>query len=104
MNEVMRLDQGIPASTDGTLPHNIEAEQQLLGALLTDNDLYDRAASLVRAEHFYDPVHARIWEVCAARIQKNALASPVTLKPFLEEDEGLRALGGPGYLVTLAAS
>ena len=105
MNEVARIpDGGVPAQADGALPHNVEAEQQLLGALLTDNDLYDRAASVVRPEHFYDPVHARIFELCAARIQKNALASPVTLRPFLEEDEGLRALGGPTYLVNLAAA
>ncbi|UWQ20949.1 replicative DNA helicase [Jannaschia sp. W003] len=106
MNEIATLQTGMPttAAAEAQLPHNIEAEQQLLGALLTDNDLYDRAASIVRAEHFYDPVHARIYEICAARIQKNALASPVTLRPFLEEDEGLRALGGPAYLVNLAAS
>ncbi|MEM8823410.1 MAG: replicative DNA helicase [Pseudomonadota bacterium] len=104
MSEIARLDQRVPASNDETLPHNIEAEQQLLGAVLTDNDLYDRAASVVKAEHFYDPVHREIWEICAARILKNALASPVTLKPFLEDHEGLKALGGPSYLVTLAAS
>ncbi|MGB3556140.1 MAG: DnaB-like helicase N-terminal domain-containing protein, partial [Jannaschia sp.] len=97
MTEIMRLDQGAPAESDGTTPHNVEAEQQLLGALLTDNDLFDRV-SLIRAEHFYDPVHARLFDLCASRIQKNVLASPVTLKPFLEEDEGLRALGGPTYL------
>ncbi|PWE34412.1 replicative DNA helicase [Maritimibacter sp. 55A14] len=88
----------------GTLPHNIEAEQQLLGAVLTNNDIYDRIAAIVRAEHFYDPVHARIFEVAAQRIQKNALASPVTLKAFLEEDEGLAELGGPSYLVRLAGA
>ena len=104
MNEIARIDPGMQTGGGGELPHNVEAEQQLLGALLTDNDLYDRAASIIRSEHFYDPVHARIYDLCAARIQKNALASPVTLKPFLEEDEGLRALGGPSYLVALAAS
>ena len=104
MNDVARIEGGTPASAEGNVPHNIEAEQQLLGALLTDNDLYDRIASIVRAEDFHDPCHARIFELCAARVQKNALASPVTLKPFLEEDEALKALGGPAYLVTLAAS
>ena len=49
------------------MPHNIEAEQQLLGAILTNNDLYDRVASIIGAEHFYDPVHARIYEVAAKR-------------------------------------
>lgn len=93
-----------PASEGEFLPHNIEAEQQLLGAILTNNDVYDRIASLVKAEHFYDPVHQRIFEKAAARIQKNALASPVTLKPFFEDDEGLKELGGPAYLVRLAGS
>jgi replicative DNA helicase len=88
----------------GSLPHNIEAEQQLLGAILTNNDIFDRIAALVRSEHFFDPVHARIFEVAVARIQKNALASPVTLKAFLEDDPGLRELGGPAYLARLAGS
>jgi replicative DNA helicase len=86
------------------LPHNIEAEQQLLGAILTNNDVYDRIASVVKAEHFFDPVHRRIYEKTAARVQKNALASPVTLKPFFEDDEGLKELGGPAYLVRLAGA
>lgn len=94
------------AGLEGTdsQPHNIEAEQQLLGAILTNNDLYDRIASIVSAEHFHEPVHARIFEICAARIQKNALASPVTLKPFLEEDQGLGELGGVAYLARLAGA
>jgi replicative DNA helicase len=86
------------------LPHNIEAEQQLLGAILTNNDIYDRIAALVKAEHFYDPVHQRIFERAAARIQKNATASPVALKPFFEDDAGLKELGGPAYLVRLAGA
>ncbi|MFN0116227.1 MAG: replicative DNA helicase [Paracoccaceae bacterium] len=88
----------------GLLPHNIEAEQQLLGAILTNNEIYDRIAALVRAEHFFDPVHTRIFEIAVARIQKNALASPVTLKAFLEDDAGLRELGGPAYLARLAGT
>jgi replicative DNA helicase len=86
------------------LPHNIEAEQQLLGAILTNNEVYDRISSLVRAEHFFDPVHRRIFEISVARIQKNALASPVTLKAFMEDDEGLKELGGPAYLARLAGA
>jgi len=86
------------------LPHNIEAEQQLLGAILTNNDVYDRIAATIRAEHFFEPVHQRIFEIAVARIQKNALASPVTLKAFLEDDQGLRELGGPSYLARLAGA
>jgi replicative DNA helicase len=58
----------------------------------------------LRAEHFYDPVHARIFETAAARIAKNNLASPVTLKAFLEDDAGLAELGGPAYLMRLAGA
>jgi replicative DNA helicase len=109
MTEITALRPAPPAPTipNGdaeVLPHNIEAEQQLLGAILTNNDVYDRISALVKAEHFFDPVHQRIFEIAAARIQKNALASPVTLKAFLEDDQGLKELGGPAYLVRLAGA
>lgn len=106
MNEIAPLRQMLPAPTteQEVLPHNVEAEQQLLGAILTSNDVYDRISSLVKPEHFFDPVHQRIYERASARIQKNALASPVTLKPFFEDDEGLKELGGPAYLVRLAGA
>ncbi len=106
MNEIATLRQVLPAIGPDTdaLPHNIEAEQQLLGAILTNNDVYDRIAALVKPEHFFDPVHQRIFERAAARIQKNALASPVTLKPFFDDDAGLKELGGPAYLVRLAGA
>jgi len=103
MNEITAVNP--PATQDAeTMPHSIEAEQQLLGAILTNNDVYDRVASVINSQHFYDPVHARIYEVAAARIAKNALASPVTLKAFLEQDEGLKELGGPAYLARLAGA
>ena len=107
MTEIATFRPMVPAATQSdteVLPHNTEAEQQLLGAILTNNDVYDRIAALVRAEHFYDPVHSRIFEIAAARIQKNALASPVTLKAFLEDDQGLKELGGPAYLARLAGA
>ena len=104
MNEIASLLP--PASEVAPLgvPHSIEAEQQLLGAILTNNDLFDRVAQILRAEHFYDPVHERIFETAAARIAKNNLASPITLKAFLEDDAGLAELGGPAYLMRLAGA
>ena len=104
MNEISSLQAESGSEVSIGVPHSIEAEQQLLGAILTNNDLFDRVASIVRAEHFYDPVHARIFETAAARIAKNNLASPVTLKAFLEDDAGLAELGGPAYLVRLAGA
>ncbi|HAR54311.1 MAG TPA: replicative DNA helicase, partial [Roseovarius nubinhibens] len=95
---------GTEVQAADTMPHSIEAEQQLLGAILTNNDVYDKIASIIGPQHFYDPVHARIYETAAARIARNNLASPVTLKAFLEDDEGLKELGGPAYLVKLAGA
>ena len=107
MNDIAKFNPtGAPAEPAAAdpMPHSIEAEQQLLGAILTNNDVFDRISSVVKKDHFYDPVHARIFEIAAARIAKNALASPVTLKAFMEDDEGLKELGGPAYLVRLAGA
>lgn len=109
MNEIATLRTIIPglpalAADQDALPHNIEAEQQLLGAILTNNDVYDRISGVVKPAHFFDPVHQRIFERASARILKNALATPVTLKPFFEDDTGLKELGGPAYLVRLAGA
>ncbi|WP_436399465.1 replicative DNA helicase [Roseobacter sp. S98] len=105
MNEVSAINPtGVDVQSPETMPHSIEAEQQLLGAILTNNDIYDRVASVIGAKHFYDPVHARIFDIAAARIAKNNLASPVTLKAFMEDDEGLKELGGPAYLARLAGA
>ena len=100
MNKISAL--GNAETESRALPHNIEAEQALLGALLVNNDVYDKIAATVREHHFFDPVHQRIFETIASRIQKNALASPVTIKAFMEDDDGLAELGGPAYLARLA--
>ena len=106
VREKLMADGTAPAldAEPQALPHNIEAEQALLGALLVNNDVYDRVSSIVQPAHFFDPVHARIFEVCAERIRRNALATPVTIKAFFEEDAGLADLGGPAYLVRLAGA
>ena len=105
MNEISTMQAaGMPTEVSFEVPHSTEAEQQLLGAILTNNDLFDRIASIVKPEHFYDPVHALIFETASARISKNNLASPVTLKAFLDDDPGLAELGGGAYLVRLAGA
>ncbi|MEM9145778.1 MAG: replicative DNA helicase [Pseudomonadota bacterium] len=96
------MADGASAPERTSAPHNIEAEQAVLGALLINNEAYDRIGGVLEPHHFYDPVHGRIYEIAAQRIARNALASPVTLKPFLAEDAGLQELGGAAYLVRLA--
>lgn len=83
---------------------SLEAEQQLLGAILTNNANMLKVADALRPEHFSEPVHARIFSLAAARIAKDHLASPVIMKAAMEGDEALRDLGGPSYLVRLAGA
>ncbi|MEM6596189.1 MAG: DnaB-like helicase N-terminal domain-containing protein, partial [Pseudomonadota bacterium] len=63
MTEIASIGKrDVDAQQVEAMPHSIEAEQQLLGALLTNNDLYDKVADLIGEQHFFDPVHARIFE------------------------------------------
>ena len=94
-------------SDDGlirTPPHNFEAEQALLGAILMNNRALERVAEFLRPEHFADPVHGRIFESCLTLTGRNQIASPVTLKTYMSSDQGLKEMGGDAYLVRLAGS
>lgn len=86
------------------LPHNIEAEQGLLGALLVDNRAVERMGDFLKAEHFFLPAHQRIYQAIAKLIDRGQTASPVTLKSYFETDEDLAHVGGAEYLADLAAS
>jgi replicative DNA helicase len=85
-------------------PHNVEAEQQLLGALLTNNDLAHKVTGILKTDDFYDPVHKRVFIAAMARIERGDLASPVTLRADMEHDSGLQEIGGPAYLMRLAGA
>ncbi len=94
-----------PGDTEASiraLPNNIEAEQAVLGAILVNNEVYDRLAAFLLPQHFYDPVHGRIYEIAGQRVTKGQIASPITLKPVFENDESLTPLGGASYLLRLA--
>jgi len=83
------------------IPSNIELEQQVIGAVLGNNERYHDVSGFFRADHFFDPVHARIWKNIAARISKEHPANHVTLKMDFEGDPGLEELGGAEYLARL---
>jgi replicative DNA helicase len=85
-------------------PQNLEAEQALLGAILTNNDACDRVSGFLLPDHFSEAVHARIFEAASTLIRAGKLASPITLKTFFESDATLKEIGGPAYLARLAAS
>src|SRR5581483_1058298 len=86
------------------LPHNVEAEQGLLGALLIDNRLVEKVSEFLKPEHFYLPAHTRIYEAITKLVERGQLATPVTLKAVFEADADLAQQGGGVYLADLAAS
>ena len=87
-----------------TPPHNIEAEQGLLGALLLNNRTYDGVADMLRPEHFAEGVHGRIYGAISTLIDGGHTANPVTLKALFDQDGALDEIGGARYLARLATS
>lgn len=85
-------------------PHNLEAEMALLGAILVNNESCDRVSGFLLPDHFFEPLHARIYEIASALIRTGKLASPVTLKSFFDNDQTLKEIGGPAYFAKLAAN
>jgi replicative DNA helicase len=87
-----------------TAPVNLEAEQQLLGALLANNKAYDRVVEFLLPQHFADERHARIYEAIGQLLARGMVANPVTLKTRFEQDQSLAEIGGVQYLARLASS
>jgi replicative DNA helicase len=103
MAEPIRLV--IPTHEGGPeLPHNIEAEAALLGALMIDNRIAEGIQLKLRAEHFFEAVHGRIYDAILLLLDRDMVANPVTLRPMFEADEAMRTLGGPAYLAQLTGS
>ena len=86
------------------MPSSIEAEQALLGAILIDNEAYWRASEILSYDHFYDPLHARIFQTMSEMVRRNQLVTPVTMAPYFETDETLKQIGGTGYFAKLASA
>ena len=86
-----------------TAPHNIEAEQALLGAILVNNEAFYRVSDFLEPKHFLEGIHQRIYEIAGDLIRAGKLATPVTLKTFLPADLDIAGLTVNQYLARLAA-
>jgi replicative DNA helicase len=98
-----------PADTSETpvfreSPHNLEAEQALLGAILVNNEALDRVSTFLKPGHFFDRLHGRIFESASKLIMGGKRATPITLKTFFQNDEPVADLPVPQYLGRLAAN
>ncbi len=90
------------ASSFRQLPHNIEAEQALLGAILINNNALDRVSDFLKAEHFFETLHQKIFEIVLQIIQKGHLANPITIKPYIQMEEKVGDITVYQYVVRLA--
>src|SRR6266567_3955634 len=73
-----------------TAPHNIEAEQALLGAILINNDAFYRVSDFLKPAHFFETVHQKIFDIAANLIRVGKTSTPITLKTFLPPDLEIR--------------
>ena len=87
------------------IPYDIEVEQDVLGAILVDNRGLEAVSAHLKAEHFYDPLHQRLYEAMAMAIEKHGMiVTPLTLHATMKADPGLQEVGGHAYLAGLASA
>jgi replicative DNA helicase len=92
-----------PAPSYRVAPHNIEAEQSLLGAILVNNEAFYRVSDFLEPEHFFETIHQQIYDLVRSLIRTGKVASPVTLKTFLPADADIAGMTVAQYLARLAA-
>lgn len=92
-----------PAPLYRSAPHNIEAEQALLGAILVNNEAFYRVSDFLEPVHFFEPIHQQIYQLARDLIRAGKLATPVTLKTFLDASVDIGGMTVGQYLARLAA-
>src|SRR5215831_624842 len=103
LDSALRKQPGEPAPPYRAAPHNIEAEQALLGAVLVNNEAFYRVSDFLEPGHFFEPLHQKIFELSGSLIRAGKVATPVTLKTFLPADLDVAGLTVSQYLARLAA-
>jgi replicative DNA helicase len=90
------------AAAERTLPHNLEAERSVLGAILVHNDAFNLAAQVIDSRDFYRDAHRRIFDKMVALNERHDAIDFVTLKEALARSGELDEVGGPAYVASLA--
>lgn len=102
LNEELREDD---AQGYRKPPHNLEAEQAVLGAILVNNEALDKVLGFLEPDHFFESVHGRIYQTIIKLRERLQAATPITLRPFFEDDPALKEVGGAAsYLARLAGA
>ncbi len=102
-SNVLKLTPDAATPAYRSAPHNIEAEQSLLGAILVNNDAFYRVSDFLEQKHFFEPIHQTIFETAGSLIRMGKVATPVTLKTFVPADTDIGGMTVGQYLARLAA-
>jgi replicative DNA helicase len=102
-SNVLKLAPDAPLPAYRTAPHNIEAEQSVLGAILVNNDAFYRVSDFLEPKHFFEPIHQTIFETASSLIRAGKIATPVTLKTFVPAETDIGGMTVGQYLARLAA-
>lgn len=95
------LDTEHSLKSSDKMPQNIEAEQSLIGSVLFDNKVLEDLPTNFATRHFFDPLHASIFDACIFLIDNGRLADPLTLKSYLKQDDLQRDMDIEKYLSEL---
>src|SRR4051794_27314256 len=90
------------SAPERTLPHNLEAEKSVLGAILVHNEAFNHAAELIDSRDFFRDAHRRIFDKMVALSERGDAIDLVTLKEELQRSSELDEVGGPAYIASLA--
>jgi len=99
--DVSYLDTEHSLKSSDKMPQNIEAEQSLIGSVLFDNKVLEDLPTNFATRHFFDPLHASIFDACIFLIDNGRLADPLTLKSYLKQDDLQRDIDIEKYLSEL---
>jgi len=102
-SNVLKLAPDATQAAYRSAPHNIEAEQGLLGAILVNNDAFYRVSDFLEPKHFFEIVHQKVYETASSLIRMGKVATPVTLKTFFPADVDILGMTLSQYLARLAA-
>jgi replicative DNA helicase len=103
LDSALRKQVAGPAQEFRSAPHNIEAEQALLGAILVNNEAFYRVSDFLKPEHFFEPIHQKIYQLTGDLVRAGKVATPVTLKTFMGADTDIGGMSVSQYLARLAA-
>ena len=92
----------VVATAERTLPHNLDAERSVLGAILVHNDAFNTAVQVIESSDFYRDAHRRVFERMIALNERGQAIDFVTLKEELSRAGELDHVGGPAYIASLA--